>query len=120
MVNPGTRHSLWRSGADLSDTRTNLVRPDEGEDLMCWKCDNPDATDADYFDMIREIIGTRGWCIQVVEKERWRPGFAYTVGLTRLGQPELVTTGLPHAAAAQLLNSLAHQAVCHSAPAFVA
>ncbi|HSV40592.1 MAG TPA: DUF4262 domain-containing protein [Nocardioidaceae bacterium] len=87
---------------------------------MCWKCDNPDATDADYFDKIAGVIDANGWFVQGVEKDRWRPGFAYTVGLTMFGHPELLVTGMAHRAAAHLLNGLAHPLVWHAAPAFVA
>jgi hypothetical protein len=87
---------------------------------MCWKCDHPDATEADYFEMIQGVIDSHGWFIQGVEKERWRPGFAYTVGLTPLGHPELLVTGKDHRVGADLLNGVAHHLVCHEAPAFIA
>ena len=80
---------------------------------MCWKCDNPDATDADYFKMIEDKIATYGWFIQGVEKDRWRPGFAYTVGLTPLGHPELLVTGMKPPVGARLLNDIAHHLVFH-------
>lgn len=86
---------------------------------MCWKCDNPDATDADYFMMVADKIATYGWFIQGVEKDRWRPGFAYTVGLTPLGHPELLVTGMKPRAAAGLLNGIAHHQVCHDGSALV-
>lgn len=87
---------------------------------MCWKCDNPDATEADYFELIRGVIDSRGWFVQGVEKDRWRPGFNYTVGLTMFGHPELLVTGMAHRSAVGFLNSVAHQLVFHDAPAFVA
>lgn len=87
---------------------------------MCWKCDNPDATEADYFELIQGVIDTHGWFVQGVEKGRWRPGYAYTVGLTVLGHRELLVTGLSDRVGAQLLNGVAHQLACHDAPALVA
>lgn len=86
---------------------------------MCWKCDNPDATDADYFTLIQSVIDSHGWFIQGVAKDRLRPGFNYTVGLTSFGHPELLVTGMAHRAATDLLNDLAHHLVHHGAPAFV-
>ena len=80
---------------------------------MCWMCDHPDATDEDYFDLVREVIDRQGWFIQGVERERWRPGFAYTVGLTGLRLPELLVTGMADRDAADLLNGVAHRMVCH-------
>lgn len=87
---------------------------------MCWKCDNPDADDSDYFRMIEDTIAAHGWFVQGVEKDRWRPGFAYTVGLTRVGHPELLVTGMDHRAAVHLLNDIAHHLVWHAAPGPVA
>jgi hypothetical protein len=87
---------------------------------MCRQCDNPDATDEHYLRMIEDKIATYGWCIQGVEKDRWRPGFAYTVGLTPLGHHELLVTGMKHRDAASLLNDLAHHLVCHDGSPFVA
>lgn len=87
---------------------------------MCWKCDNPDATDADYFAMIQSVINSHDWFVQGVEKDRWRPGFAYTVGLTILGHAELLVTGMTHRASVTFLNGMAHQLVHHRSPAFVA
>lgn len=86
---------------------------------MCWRCDNPDATDADYFALIQEKIDAYGWFVQGVEKERWRPGFAYTVGLTLFGHPELLVTGMRYDAQVRLLNDVAHHQAYHHAPALV-
>lgn len=59
---------------------------------MCWMCDHPEATAEEYLDEVYGIMLMHGWAVQHVECER-RP-FAYTVGLTRRGLPELVVTGL--------------------------
>ena len=82
---------------------------------MCWRCDNPDATDEDYLRMVVSKIAAYGWFIQVVEKDRWRPGFAYTVGLTPLGHPEMLVTGMKHPDGPRLLNGIAHHQICHDA-----
>ncbi len=76
---------------------------------MCWQCDNPDRTTDDYLAVVQEIINGHGWAIQYVESEDWP--FAYTVGLTDLGLPELLITGLPPRTSKRLLNSIAHDMV---------
>ena len=76
---------------------------------MCWQCDNPHRTTDDYLDVLREIIDGLQWAVQYVEDED-RP-FAYTIGLTDLGLPELLITGLPPRTSGRLLNSLAHDMV---------
>lgn len=80
---------------------------------MCWQCDNPDKTAADYLEMVEGIIATHGWFVQGVEKDRHRPSFHYTVGLTEIGLPELLVTGMRHPAAAAFLNGVAHHQFHH-------
>lgn len=67
-------------------------------------CDNPGRTEADYLTMLRQLIDEHGWAIQGVEPDGGRPGWAYTVGLTVKGLPELVVTGVSMSHAAELLN----------------
>lgn len=81
---------------------------------MCWQCDNPDATTDDYLDLVRGVIDRSGWFVQAVGAGRWQPPFAYTVGLTELGIPELLVTGLKHQVAHELLNGFAHHWVHHT------
>jgi len=76
---------------------------------MCWQCDHPDRTTDDYLDVLRKIIDGHQWAVQFIEDED-RP-FAYTVGLTDLGLPELLITGLPPRTSKRLLNSIAHDMV---------
>lgn len=72
---------------------------------MCWMCDHPGATEADYQDHLRRLIGTFGWAVQGVERDGDHPPYAYTVGLAGMGMPELVITGtLDLDQAAVLLN----------------
>lgn len=82
---------------------------------MCWKCDHPDATTEDYLAELRETMLRHGWAVQYVENER-RP-FAYTVGLTRYGLPELLITGVAPRRAARLLSTVAQRAVDGDRPA---
>jgi hypothetical protein len=76
---------------------------------MCWQCDHPDKTAADYLDHVYGIVLRNGWAVQYVEDER-RP-FAYTVGLTERGLPELMMTGVCPECARQSLNSAARKAL---------
>lgn len=76
---------------------------------MCWMCDHPEATAEQYLDEVYGIMLMHGWAVQHVECER-RP-FAYTVGLTRRGLPELVVTGLSPRRGQRLLNIAARRAL---------
>jgi hypothetical protein len=74
---------------------------------MCWLCDHPDARWPDYLDYMRDLIDTHGWAVQAVERDGIHPPWAYTVGLTAAGLPELVATGLSARRAHDLLNHVA-------------
>ena len=82
---------------------------------MCWQCDHPGSTRADYLEHLRKLVACHGWAVQGVARDRIRPPWAYTVGLTEAGRPELAVTGLPLRRAAQLLNEVAAHVV-HAAP----
>lgn len=71
---------------------------------MCWQCDHPGATRQDYLDVLRSTVMKDGWAVQYVETE---PPFAYTVGLSEAGLPELLVTGLPPERSMLLLNATA-------------
>jgi hypothetical protein len=81
---------------------------------MCWECDHPGSTRLDYLNEMLAIIARYGWAVQGVERDRARPPWAYTMGLTVHGLPELVVTGLPLSRAAGLLNEVAAH-VLHAA-----
>ena len=74
---------------------------------MCWQCDHPNATWSDYLDHMRGLVRDFGWAVQAVERSGLHPPWAYTVGLTEAGCPELVATGLPASRAMELLNDVA-------------
>ena len=59
---------------------------------MCWECDHPGATRDDYLHYVGGVIAEHGWAVQGVERDRIHPPWAYTVGLTEHGEPELVVT----------------------------
>jgi hypothetical protein len=61
-----------------------------------------------YLDRIREVIRSQRWAVQAVSAE---VPFAYTVGLTQRGLPELAIAGLPPELCMQLLNRLATRMV---------
>jgi hypothetical protein len=72
---------------------------------MCWMCDHPGSTVADFLDVIRAKIDKRGWAVQYVEDPRMP--FAYTAGMTAYGLPELLMTNVSPARAARVLNGSA-------------
>jgi hypothetical protein len=83
---------------------------------MCWRCDNPDEPEETYLRLVRSIIDEYGWFVQAVGGDRLHPPFAYTVGLTDYGRPELLVNGLPRQRAGSLLNHVAHSILFHSGP----
>ncbi len=74
---------------------------------MCWLCDHPDSTWLNYLDHMQDMIARYGWAVQTVDRDRIHPPWAYTVGLTPHGRPELVATGLAADRAGSLLNDVA-------------
>lgn len=63
---------------------------------------------------VQPTIARHGWMIQYVfptdnQPDQFRPPFAYTIGLTAGGLPELVISGLPPEVSAELLNSAARK-----------
>jgi hypothetical protein len=76
---------------------------------MCWKCDHPGGTTEEYLAELRRTMLRCGWAVQYVESDR-RP-FAYTIGLTRYGLPELLVTGVSPRRAMRLLNGAGRRAV---------
>jgi Domain of unknown function (DUF4262) len=76
---------------------------------MCWQCDHPEKTRADYFELVRAKIATHGWMVQWVEHDR-RP-WAYTIGMHQRGFPEFLVTGLAPKSALWLLNTFAKRVI---------
>jgi hypothetical protein len=81
---------------------------------MCWQCDHPEASHADYLELLRKTITKNKWAVQYVEDER-RP-FAYTIGLHKRGFAEYLVTGLSPEHAMKLLNSVADYTIREVAP----
>ncbi|MDA2894097.1 DUF4262 domain-containing protein [Mycolicibacterium sp. BiH015] len=76
---------------------------------MCWLCDHPDASPADYLEVLRDKARRNGWALQYVEDPA-RP-FAYTVGLNDVDMPELMVTGLPPSTSSWLLRCVIQEAM---------
>ena len=83
---------------------------------MCMQCDDPTMTPERYLGWLQGTIDAHGWAVQGIERERDRPPWAYTVGLTPHARPELLVTGLPLRQAARLLNLVAAHAMHAEAP----
>ena len=82
---------------------------------MCWLCDHPGATTADYLEGLRKTIRKRKWVVQYVEDDR-KP-FAYTIGLHKRGFAEYLVTGVSPERAMRLLNAVANYTVREVQPA---
>jgi hypothetical protein len=83
---------------------------------LCDRCDNPALTVDDVLATIARKVETYGWAITCVGAQRRRAPWAYTVGLTALGHPELLVTGLTPQRAARLLNGMATHVLHAEAP----
>ena len=83
---------------------------------MCWECDHPGSTRDDYLDYVNGLIAEHGWAVQGVQRDRLRPPWAYSVGLTIYGEPELIVTGLPLRRACGLIDDVAAHVLHASAP----
>lgn len=81
---------------------------------MCWMCDHPGSTVADYLAEIRRKIRERGWTVQYVEDDR--APYAYTIGLTRHGLPEFLMTGISPRRALGLLGGIVESAPAIDVP----
>jgi hypothetical protein len=40
---------------------------------VCWRCDHPEATEADHEAHMWELIDNFGWAIQFIERDRIYP-----------------------------------------------
>ena len=74
---------------------------------MCWECDHPESSHQDYLNHMQDLVDRFGWAVVGIEDDQIHPPWAYTLGLTPRGRPELVVTGLPLPRATWLLNTVA-------------
>lgn len=63
----------------------------------------------EYWERLCSLVDTHGWAVQGVMSDGVRPGFAYTVGLSASGLPEIFAIGLPHSSALSILNTTAQK-----------
>ncbi|MFI5608861.1 DUF4262 domain-containing protein [Amycolatopsis sp. NPDC051903] len=78
---------------------------------MCEQCEYPGRSGQEYVAEILARIEEYGWCVQGVLGTDSRPPWAYTVGLTAHGLPELLVAGLPPQPAEALLTAVAERAI---------
>jgi hypothetical protein len=73
---------------------------------VCDYCDadSDETLEEFYARVIRPTIDRCGWYIQYVGDPRGGPSYAYTIGLTEHGCPELIVTGVTPEEASALLN----------------
>jgi hypothetical protein len=83
---------------------------------MCWRCDNPWATDADDRARLVAMVDKYRWMVRFIEPSPTSPPWAYTVGLTAFDRPELVVMGMPMNPVHRLLNGLAEMVIDGTAP----
>jgi hypothetical protein len=81
---------------------------------MCWQCDHPGATTADYLKVLQKTITKSKWAVQYVEDDK-KP-FAYTIGLHKRGFAEYLVTGVTPDRAMRLLNTVADYTIREVAP----
>lgn len=73
---------------------------------MCIKCDG--MTGDEYARQVEQHLTTHGWMVNHVEDDGDRnPSFAYTLGLSLHGHPELIIFGCPPFPAYRALEPLA-------------
>jgi Domain of unknown function (DUF4262) len=79
-------------------------------------CEHPEATWDDYLDQVRLMIATAGYTVQEVAGDRLRCGYAYTIGLTEVAEPELLVTGSSRRRSHELLHEVAEHVLHDRAP----
>lgn len=62
---------------------------------------------------IKEVIAAEGVWFQAVHGDRPSTTYGYTVGLERLGHPELIVTGMGCPSACSVLDMVSHPILCH-------
>jgi hypothetical protein len=72
---------------------------------MCLQCDGWSAQEVER--QINNLIEQHGWAVQYVEDPNPRRRFGYTVGLTKLGEPEFLVRGLDMDETMDVLNGFA-------------
>lgn len=81
---------------------------------MCWACDQGSAS---QLEQVGRLIERHGWAVQYAPGGPGHAPYAYTAGLTAIGLPELVVTGLPAARSTALLDQAAGRLRAGARPA---
>jgi hypothetical protein len=84
---------------------------------MCWVCDHPESTKAARLAYVQGLLEDHPWVVIGVDRDGYRPPYSYTVGLTELGRPELLVTGLSKERASNVLMAVAEQVLDAEVPA---
>lgn len=71
--------------------------------------------DDDYLNHLLDHIAEAGVTVQHISGDDTRPSYTHTIGLTAVGAPELLVTGLEPEHAGPLLNALGHEIAWHGA-----
>lgn len=69
--------------------------------------------DNDYLNHLLDHIAEAGVTVQHITGDETHPSYTHTVGLSAIGHPELLVTGLVPEDAGPLLNTLGHDIACH-------
>lgn len=59
----------------------------------------------DYWEKLLKIAEAHGWAVQTVLSDGVKPGYSYTVGLSKRGLPEMLIVGLDQKFAQTILNN---------------
>lgn len=84
---------------------------------MCEVCNPPEADRLAGVTTVRSMIDASHWATIAVEPECGLPTFAYTVGLSNFGLPELVISGMRKERALPVLDPVAARILLNGAPA---
>jgi hypothetical protein len=71
---------------------------------MCAICERPDPSMDDYLQRVRDIVRRNRFAVQGVEGSSCQAEMYYSVGLTALGLPEVVVTGVRQPDGAELVR----------------
>ncbi|WP_172511521.1 DUF4262 domain-containing protein [Glutamicibacter mishrai] len=84
----------------------------KGSNAMCDICDGMSIEEADA--RTDQCIRDYGRQVLFVEPDRFSQPYAYTIGLTLVGHPELLVRGLDYQDSLQMLNGLSGAVLEHN------
>jgi len=83
---------------------------------MCWVCDHPESTKDARLTYVRGLLEEYPWVVIGVDRDGYRPPYSYTVGLTKIGRPELLITGLTEGRASNILMAVTERVLDAETP----